>query len=146
MTLTEQREILRPQGHGWADLFSAEILDDGNLKIIATEQGKEAIRKAFAELGSNSFTFSNLSNQGTLYFDKRLLIQGLGLTPIDPVEIGALTSAPIVCLDGCKDYDEGKLSIEGPIWWHERYQVESICEVLAEKGEIILPKAKETKP
>jgi hypothetical protein len=141
MTITEQRKILCPREDCWDDLFSAEILDDGNLKIIATEKGQEEIRQHFTEPNKSQFPVS----QGTKYLDEYILMD-IGMELIAPVEIGALTSAPIVCLDGCKDYDEGKLSIDGPVWWHERYQVESICEVLAEKGEIVLPAAEEIKP
>lgn len=48
---------------------------------------------------------------------------------IAPHEIGALTSAPIF-VDSIQRDDHGKVTEVGRIWWHERYQIESIVEEL----------------
>lgn len=60
-------------------------------------------------------------------------ITGNGLEWLQPEEIGALTSAPIIADDVQHD-DDGKVIDVGRVWWFPNYQIEDFTETLIRDG------------
>lgn len=63
-----------------------------------------------------------------------------GWTILRPEQIGALTSCEIIVCPDVEITDDGQYVVHGPIWWHERYAVESFTEELYRHGRYVLPR------
>ncbi len=68
-------------------------------------------------------------------FDSLGLI-GNGWGCFDPIEVGALTEAPMVT-DDFSVLDNGDKVILGNVWWFPNYCVENPVETLVEKGRVV---------
>jgi hypothetical protein len=58
---------------------------------------------------------------------------------VDPADIGALTSSPIICDDAWTTHDDGTFELypEAQVWWFPNYQVEDPVAILRETGEVV---------
>jgi hypothetical protein len=57
------------------------------------------------------------------------------LSAIRPVDVGALTDAPMLS-DGVALRDSGETDVTGKVWWFPNYQVEDFATTLLEKGRV----------
>jgi len=55
--------------------------------------------------------------------------------PIMPVDVGALTDAPMLT-DELDHLDDGTSDVKGKVWWYPNYQVKSFSEVLRTEGRV----------
>jgi hypothetical protein len=99
-----------------------QILKNGNLEITGA-------------VGEYEFPESDAA-----MFDAFEPLISNGLTWVDPAEIGALTSAPILT-DASRE-DDGSLRLDGAnVWWFPDYALRSPLEDLIKKGRTIFKKA-----
>lgn len=105
--------------------------DGGNLELVLTDEGREELdgrewsdSEAIWELAEDIFCNSEWAL-------------------IRPDDIGALTSCDVI-LTNVADLDEDSgayTPADGArVWWHERYQIESLRERLQETGRVLLRK------
>jgi hypothetical protein len=73
------------------------------------------------------------------------MLDYFGFTPngrlfsINPEDVGALTSAPMLSDD--VEYDDtGKPSVRGKVWWYPRYESTNFAEELARTGQVTFTK------
>lgn len=99
------------------------------LRLELTPDGREFV-EGYPEGKPDSYLFCDL-------FDDYLFS---GWAMLRPEDIGALTGCDIILTDDWTIEDDGTLQVYGNIYWHERYQIESLIDRLL-AGPVILPMA-----
>jgi hypothetical protein len=109
------------------------ILENGNLSIEITPEGKEELETIKERNQNYSGIWDDLLES---YWTNG------SFTPIQPEEIGALTSSPIIGLNIDRD-DEGKIipDASNKFWWFPEYQVIDEFEKLLNDGKVVLSAA-----
>lgn len=108
-----------------------EKLPNENMQLTANNDTRQYLRE-FRDLDESSQDL------------ERRVADLAGLTWIAPEWIGALTSAPIYADNKSVKYvaDTDHPVVDGKgVWWHERYQLESMTDRLIQRGRIVLPRA-----
>lgn len=113
-------------------MFNIKILPDGNLKISASNAGRQWIKenetRGYWECMYDIFEYWKC-NGSFVHFDAGKANPFVGLT-----------SAP--CIAERMDYsDTGDISIDGCLWAFMDYQVRDDLAELKSKGHVIYPKA-----
>ena len=102
-----------------------EILPNGNLVFRATNEARHDYAQQLRERGSDS-----------VFWDVLAPFQANGiLFGIDPEDIGALTSAPIIT-DDLTIEDDGERTVHGKVWWFPNYCIIDPMAELFHKGRV----------
>lgn len=96
-----------------------EVLPDGNLKLMATDAARE-----------EAYWFQDLPEDEALWELTEGIICNSEFEWIQPEEIGALTSSPIIA----ERFTEGDKVIHGRTWWAPNYAVEDIVGRVLDEG------------
>lgn len=104
------------------------ILKNGDLEI--TTDKPNSLRDSY----------ENLDADYSLY-DAFDWLTSNGLNWINPEDIGALTSAPILSDSPCND--DGTFPVDMKVFWFPEYQVESPLRTLVETGKVVFTAAEE---
>lgn len=105
------------------------IKEKGNLKIVLTDAGRK-------ELPDIVEMFGGIATDQMIEMINYHLCNGW--ETIQPHEIGALTSCPLILNDEVERDEDGNVVKVGRVYWHESYQVEDAFEVLLKEGSITL--------
>ena len=117
-----------------------EMLDNGDLKIILTEEGRELI---------NDFGGINQDNFSDFFEDIRGNSEWLYVSDMSDFYLG-MTNAPCI-LDGYY-FDENTFDLtdkghdDSVLYWYPDYQISDFTEVLNEKGFVIFETNKPKTP
>jgi len=107
-------------------LVEFEKTADGNLLIRLLPEGQE-------EIQTSKLLDKPINEAMSVLFEEELCN---GWEWIEPHEIGALTSSPILSDTAVRD-DFGNLESVETVYWFPNYQIISEVEELYEKGEVI---------
>jgi len=102
-------------------------LPNGDLSIKVTDLGREELPAMLEKSKDENYIMPDLLED---------IFANSSWGMVQPEDIGALTSAPIIGYDMLPD-DEGNISSEGKVWWYPNYAVSNAMEELLEKGETI---------
>lgn len=110
--------------------LNLEMLDNGDLKIILTEEGRELI---------NNFGGINQDNFDDFFEDIRGNSSWMYIDDMSNYDLG-MTESPCI-LDDYYFGEDSKLTDEGHdnsvLYWYPDYQISDFTEVLNEKGFVI---------
>lgn len=103
---------------------------NGNLTfIIENDRDREILEDIKSRVGGNDVRF--LDDM----LDQLGFLGNAKLFGIDPVNVGALTDAPMLS-DAIDLQDDGSIVVLGNVWWYPNYQVEDFAERLIERGSV----------
>jgi hypothetical protein len=110
-------------------------LDNGNLKITLTDEGREELSDIVERNGNDS----DAAMHDLLEFH---LCNGWD--NLRPEEIGALTSSGLILSDDVERSEDGETVVGcGVVYWHDNYMVENPVESLTDRGGLILTGVKQ---
>lgn len=107
---------------------------NGHLNLIAEPEDAEMLSDLFDRHGHNDTEF--LAH----------LFESTGLSPngqlhlVNPCDVGALTDAPIVSDEVCRNED-GEVIRVGKLWWFPHYAIQSLPDRLVKDGQVLLASA-----
>ena len=113
--------------------YATLVEGENGLTIKLNDAGKEEL----AENAQNHPDWTDVSHVVELLED----FTGNGWQWLNAEDIGALTGCELILTDDGTIEDNGKVTVHGSIWWHERYAVENASEELQERGEVFFLKA-----
>jgi hypothetical protein len=115
--------------------ITLEILDNGNLRLNLTAEGKEFLLDKVENSDENEIFF-RVNSQMVLFDLLEDIICNSEielLNEVDYAKIGALTDAPIIAFNVRRD-DNGELLETGKVFWFEKYAIQSELENLLTNG------------
>ncbi|MDO5947978.1 hypothetical protein [Burkholderia cepacia] len=102
----------------------------GNLTfLIENDRDREILEDIKDRVGGNDVRF--LDDM----LDQLGFLGNAKLFGIAPVDIGALTDAPMLS-DAIDLQDDGSIVVLGNVWWYPNYQVEDFAERLIKRGSV----------
>jgi hypothetical protein len=104
--------------------------EGGNLTVSLTDEGREEL----ADMIAMNPGMPDYARFADLFDD--FLCTGWSLVPAE--DIGALTGCQIIITHDAEHADDGTVIPHGPVYWHERYQVEDFIGELLVSGECTL--------
>lgn len=107
--------------------FTLTVLDNGNLKISYDESDSREVRDCYNDRG----------DFGTLYeLTESYWTNGWGVHCADV--LGQMSECPVIAKESYIE-DDGSTTLQGKVWYHPNYMVESMILTILEKGFIELP-------
>ena len=107
--------------------FKLSIAENGNLIISCEAEDKPEIMEFYDE-------HSEMAT--ILEFTEHYWTNGWGVHSAD--ELGNLSEAPLFAEESTIE-DDGSIVLGNRVWYHPNYQIESLVEIVLEKGFIELP-------
>lgn len=111
----------------YADLVDLEKLENGNLKVTLTEEGRSEI--------IDSFEVNKRAPDLYVLMEHHLCN---GWTALNPEDIGALTGCEDIYTDDYAMDDEGGYEYIGRVYWYPQYETKNPVIELLRHGFIIL--------
>lgn len=112
-------------------MLEASSPHSGNLTFILEPQDQADAKKLLAHHGGddNAFLADMLA---------RFCPHGK-FVPINPEEVGALTSAPMFATQ-VRALEQGARAVDGDVWWYPAYEHSNFAEVLVQQGKVTFMK------
>jgi|ADurb_Met_03_Slu_FD_contig_31_747527_length_420_multi_1_in_0_out_0_1 hypothetical protein len=106
-----------------------EKTSNGNLTIVAETSDMEMLTEMKERVGNDDLRFMDELLEETGWSGNSVLMS------ISPEDVGGLTEAPIVTDDRTIE-DDGKVVVNGNVWWFPNYMVENFADTLIQNGRV----------
>lgn len=113
-----------------------EKTSNGNLVIVAEPEDFEMLGEMKERVGANDILFMSELLEETGWDGNGVLMS------ISPEDVGGLTDAPIVTDDRTIE-DDGKVVVNGSVWWFPNYMIENFADTLIKTGRVTFALADE---
>lgn len=104
-------------------------IENGNLKITLTDEGREELPDIIKKHGVRS---------DAAMYDLLEFHLCNGWDNLHPEDIGAMTACGIILADDVERSEDGDIVKVGKVYWHPNYMVESPIRTLLKAGHFIL--------